>query len=102
MNPPEKPAIQKLTPSEPLVPLLEATQALAKSYGTVGRAMPHIERSPIPPHRPKKLTQRSAGHKLSVANPPALKDPRLTKQIRAAAHPDIVLFPPHPEIEQER
>ena len=84
-------------PSAALAPVINATIALQHTFGSALKGMPSTGMSPTPPNRPKALTQCSAGHVLAPVTPPVLKsDPRLTSQIRATAHPDIIVFPPHP------
>jgi hypothetical protein len=81
----------------PLAPVIDATNALKGTFGSTQKGMPSTGMSPIPPNRPKTIIQRSAGNLLSPVTPPVLKsDPRLTSEIRATPHPDIVVFPPHP------
>jgi hypothetical protein len=61
--------------------------------------MPSMGSVPTPANRPKTVVKRRAGNLLAPTNPPVLKgDARLTSQIRAAGHPDIVTFPSHPII----
>jgi hypothetical protein len=85
-------------PAATLPPIINATNALKSTFGSALKGMPATGASPIPPNRPKALIQRTAGNLLSPANPPVLKDPRLTSQVRATAHPDILVFPPHPVV----
>lgn len=93
-------SVGKITPtipSAPLAPIIEATNALKSTFGSALRGMPSTGIAPTPANRPKTVIKRRAGHLLPAVTPPALKsDARLTSQIRATAHPDIVTFPAHP------
>jgi hypothetical protein len=84
-------------PSAPLAPVVNFTTALQHTFGSTLKGMPYTGMSPIPAHRPKIIMARSSGHVLAAITPPVLKsDPRLTSEIRATPHPDILVFPPHP------
>jgi len=92
-----KPAATKL--SAPLAPVIDATNALKNTFGSALKGMPSTGMSPIPANRPKAITGIGAGNVLPPVTPPTLKsDARLTSQVRATAHPDIAIFPPHPPL----
>jgi hypothetical protein len=85
------------TPIAPLAPIIDATNALKSTFGSTLKGMPYTGVSPTPANRPKMIVQRSAGNRLSPTKPPVLKaDARVTSQVRATPHPDILVFPPHP------
>jgi hypothetical protein len=84
-------------PSAPLPPIIDATNALKTTFGSVLKGIPAMGSVPTPANRPKTVVKRRAGNLLSPTNPPVLKgDARLTSQVRATGHPDIVTFPSHP------
>jgi hypothetical protein len=91
-------AIWKPTPSAPLIPVIEASEALQHTFGSLLKGLAHTTASPIPPHRPKMVVARKTGHRLSQTTPRVLSNPRLKSQVRATAHPDIIIFPPHPPL----
>jgi len=81
-----KPLPTKVT--EKIEPIINFTNALKPTFGSVkqGAALTETVRlTAPPPNRPKLITKRTSGNRLSEVNPKKISDPRLTSQVRASA-----------------